>query len=188
MRNEVKQDIKDVIKKGLKAIQNKDVIKLRDISNHTIHDASIYQDEYSATMAVLIYSLYKIFERQDYRKYADWNMFYKTAVDNLKRAYFALKKNDDSHYEKHIRDIFDVIDSLDSRLKNYVRDVFIQAKIHKASRLHEHGISIGRTAEVLGISEWDVMDYVGSTGISDVDMNMSLEVKKRLRFARSLFR
>ncbi len=188
MRKEVKQDIYNVIKNSIKAIRSKNISLLKDLSNHTIHDASIYQDEYSVSIAVVIYSLYKIFERSDYKKYNDWNLFYKGVVDNLKKAFFALKKNEDEHYERHIRDIFNVIDKLDSRLRIYAKDVFEQAKVHRASRLHEHGVSVGRTAEILGISEWELMDYIGKTGISDNDFSLSMDVKDRLKYARSLFK
>ncbi len=188
MRKDVRQDILKIIKDSMLAIRGKDVMKLREISNHTIHDASIYQDEYSISIAVAIYSLFKIFERPDYRNYKDWDVFSKNVVDNLKRAVFALKKNDDEHYARHIKDIFEFIAKLDSKLKIYVREVFEQAKIHKASRLHEHGVSIGRTAELLGISEWEVMEYIGKTGISETDFSLSMPVDKRLKFARSLFK
>lgn len=184
----IKEDILNVLKKGIRAIKKDDVRLLKDLSNNTIHDASIYQDTHSTSIAVLMYSLFKIFQRSDYRGYKDWKTFYATILENLEDAYHSLNKGKIRDYELAINNIFNIIHRLDSRLKYYIKDVFVEAKIHKASRLHEHGISVNRTAEILGVNEWELMEYVGRTGISDVELNITKDVKERLDYARSLFR
>jgi len=80
------------------------------------------------------------------------------------------------------------MNKLDSKLSVYVEEVFDKAKINKGSRLHEHGLSLGRTAKILGVSEWELMDYVGKTGIADVKLNLTKNIGERLKFARSLFK
>ena len=62
-----------------------------------------------------------------------------------------------------------------------------KARINKASRLYEHGISIGRTAELLGVTRFELMDYVGKTYIADVKENMTIGARERLMIARRLF-
>ena len=51
--------------------------------------------------------------------------------------------------------------------------------------MHEHGISVARTAEILGIGQWELMNYIGKTWgpefVSDQD------VQKRIAVARKLF-
>ncbi len=79
---------------------------------------------------------------------------------------------------------FDFINKIDTKLKLYIEEVISKAKVKKGSKLHEHGLSIARTAEVLGISQWELMNYVGKTTISTVD---GVDVKTRLNFARKLF-
>jgi len=53
--------------------------------------------------------------------------------------------------------------------------------------LYEHGLSIGKTAELLGINKWELMEYAGRTGISDVQENITISMKDRIKFVRGLF-
>ncbi len=69
MRAEIKQDIISIIKDALLAIKQDDTEKLKEISNHTLHDASIFQDKHSTSIAVIVYSLSKIFEKNKYKEY-----------------------------------------------------------------------------------------------------------------------
>lgn len=188
MNKQVKEDILNVIRESLIAVETKDAVKLRELSNQTLHSSSIFQDENSISIAVVCYALGKIFERIPYRNYKDWNIFYDVCLVNLKNAKKSLEEEDIKNYQNSIKNILNVIDKLSSNLKKYVKELIIRAQIAKGSRLYEHGISIGRTAELLGISKWDLMDYSGKTGISDVQENISFPIDKRIKFARSLFK
>ena len=60
--------------------EEKDMIELTELSNRIIHDASVFQDEISISIAVLIYALSKIIERkQD-------NLDYKEILNYLEKA------------------------------------------------------------------------------------------------------
>src|SRR3989344_6079554 len=187
MIEQVKEDILNVINQALSAIEGNDVVKLRDVSNETLHSSSIFQDENAVHIAVVCYSLSKIFERTSYKYYKDWSMFYENCLINLKNAKEFLIKDNLNEYKFSIKKILDVIDRLSSNLRRYVKEVIEQAQVAKGSRIYEHGISIGRTAELLGISKWELMDYSGKTGISDVEENISMSIDKRIKFARGLF-
>lgn len=187
MNNQAKQDILNVVKEALIAVEKNDAVKLRELSNQTLHSSSIFQDENSITIAVLCYALSKIFERINYKEYKDWNIFYTICLVNLKNAKESLEKDNLSLYQNSIKNILNVIDKLSSNLKKYIKEVTEQAQIAKGSRLYEHGISIGRTVELLGISKWELMNYSGKTGIFDVEENISMSIDKRIKFARSLF-
>lgn len=188
MPKEQQEEILLVLSQTLQAIESDDVRKIRDASNRIIDSASIFQDEDTITTTVVIYSLSKIFERSDYRKFKDWNFFYQNTVNNLKDAYLQLKNNHFPEYRKSIQKLIKGINKLSTKLKTYIKEVMAKANISKGSRLHEHGISLGRTAELTGVTKWDLMDYVGKTGISDVKENIDIPVSKRLKKARSLFK
>src|SRR3989344_1613035 len=187
MDKEVKGDILNVINEALTAIKNYDAVKLRELSNQTLHSSSIFQDENSISIAVLCYALSKIFERIQYRMYKDWGIFYQVCLSNLDNSRIYLEKDDIKNYQGSIKNILNVIEKLSSNLRRYVKEVIGQAQIAKGSRLYEHGISIGRTAELLGINKWELMDYTGKTGIPDVEENLSFPIDKRIKFARGLF-
>ena len=187
MESEVRNDILDILKKVQKAIKEDDIKEIKELSNHTIHDASIYQDEYSVSIAIIIYSLSKIFERSKYTTYRDWPIFYNSVLKDLENKEKSLTEDKIIEYEEYMKNILQTINKLGSHLKKYITEVIEKARINKASRLHEHGISIGRTAEILGITEWELMDYIGQTGIADVDLALTKRIKERLKLARRIF-
>ncbi|MBI4141537.1 hypothetical protein HY484_01275 [Candidatus Woesearchaeota archaeon] len=176
----VKKDILDVIDKVLKALKDNETAVIGELSNHVIHDASIFQDDDSVSFAILIYSLSKTIERC-----VECGVGFNKVSQLLKEASDVLKSDDDVAYRSRIHDVFAVIQSADSRLKLYVEEVINKAKVKKGSKLHEHGISIARTAEILGIGQWELMSYVGKTQISEAVLEDG--VKKRVMFARRLF-
>jgi len=188
MNDKLKRDILDVLKESLDAIESNNIIKLKDLSNRLIHSSSIMQEDDSILVTVLIYSLSKALERPNYTQFKDWNIFVETCVNNLKKAYYALMKDEFDVYTKSIKEVLNVIDKLESKLKTYIGDVFHNAFIAKGSRLYEHGISVGRTAELLGINQFELMDYIGKTGIADIKEGVTLSASKRLNIARGLFK
>ena len=182
-----KENILYILRNAIKAIKDNDVVLLKDLSNRTVHSSSIQQDENNITIAVLVYSLSKIFERSKYQQYKDWKIFYDTCLKSLNKAEESLARDKVEEYNSAIRNILFFVDKLDSKLKLYIQDVFYRSKINKASRLYEHGLSIGKTAELLGVNEWEIMDYVGKTGIADAKFSISKDALERLKIARSLF-
>ncbi len=188
MLEQIKQDILNILKEGINAIKENDVLKLRDLSNQTIHNSSIFQDENAITIAVVMYSLSKIFERSSYKEYKDWKTFYQITLESLENAEKHLLNNDIKNYQSSIKQILNIIDKLSSHLKKYVQEVIIEAQIAKGSRLYEHGISIGKTSELLGISKWELMEYAGKTGIYDMEENISMSIEERVKFTRGLFK
>ena len=82
--------------------------------------------------------------------------------------------------------LYCIISTIDSKLKLYIGEVITQAEIKKGSKLYAHGISLGRAAEVLGISQWELMFYIGKTKL--IDVKGCVGVRERLNYARSLFK
>jgi len=188
MNQKIKEEILSALNQASAAINRNDVVKLRDLSNQTISSGSIFQDEDIVTVAILMYSLSKIFERTDYKETKSWNLFYKSIISNLGNAKNELIKNNFKGYNKSIASLFNTVDKLDSKLKTYVKDLMAKAEITRGSRFYEHGLSIGRIADLIGISRWDLMEYSGKTGIADVKESVTKNVRERVKFARSLFK
>jgi len=72
-------------------------------------------------------------------------------------------------------------------LKIYIKDVFRKAQINKASRIYEHGISMEKTAKILGISVWELSEYVGKTRIDDINLGITTPIRKRIKLAEEVF-
>ena len=176
MLPQIKDDILAVIDKAMDALSSQDFISLSELSNHTIHDASIYQEDDPLTLAVVMYALSKVIQRS-----MEQGQTPPAPVAMLKRARNALSDNDDNSYRAAIKQLLRTIVSQDSQLKLYIQDVIQKAKIKKATKMHEHGISIARTAELLGISQWELQEYVGQSARDGFDDERAL---KRLSQAR----
>ncbi len=183
----IKQDVLDVLHHAVSALRREDIKALIELSNMTVHNASIHQDQYSIVVAVLVYSLSKLFERTKYQQYPDWHIFCQDCVTRLSEAEESLLHDDYGKFDQLIHTFLESIKQSDPKLQQYMQDVFLKAKISKASRIYEHGISLGRTAELLGVSQYDLMSYVGKTYVADVQENKTLSVKKRLALARGIF-
>ncbi len=183
MNEVVKKDIISVLNEVITIIgveEERDVIDLMELSNHTIHNASIFQDEDSVSIAILIYSISKVIQRREGK------LNYKSISALLGDAKNHLTVGNVDKYRKTIRKLFDFISTIDSKLKLYVEAVINQAEIRKGSKLYAHGISLGRASEILGISQWELMSYVGKTNLTNIAGGVG--IKQRLQYARSLFK
>ena len=180
MRQIIKEDVLDVIKKVIEALKREDYSALVELSNHTIHDASIFQEDDPLTLAVLLYALSKVINRAIERGQTP-----PAVTEKLQKAQEALQADDDNSYRATIKTLLQEIGQYDAQLKLYIQEVLQQARIKKASKLHEHGISIARTAELLGLSQWELQAYIGKT-ILDIPHD-GVKETERLKRARELF-
>ena|SRR3989338_2831758 len=181
MNEIVRKDILLILSKALDILKKKEeeeIAQLKELSNHTIHNSSIFQDDNSIDIAVLIYSLSKIIER---RHFIDAKI-----ARLIGESYYLLKNNELTKYERAIRSLFNAISKIDEKLKLYVDEVIEQAQIKKGSKIYEHGISLARSAELFGTSQWELMSYIGKTQISEAH-DKRADIKSRLDFTRQLF-
>jgi len=183
MNDIIKNDILIVLKRIidiLRVKEDRDIAEIMELSNHTIHNCSIFQDEDSVAIAILIYSLSKLIERKQ------GQIKYQNFISLLQGAENLLGQNKIDGYRKNVRKLFDYISSIDSKLKLYIGEVINQAEIKKGGKLYEHGISLARAAEILGISQWELMSYVGKTKLTDI--KGGIDIKRRINYARGLFK
>ncbi|MEN7982052.1 MAG: hypothetical protein ABFQ65_01235 [Nanoarchaeota archaeon] len=169
------------------ALENKDVVKLKELSNQTIHTASVKQDSINIAIAVVVYSLSKILERVNYKKYSDWDKLYKSIVFAIEGSIIAAKSKDEYKLKQKLEMIRKSVGKLSGNLKKYIEDVFRRASISKASRIYEHGISMEKTAKLLGITMYELAEYAGKTGISNMPEGKTTDVKSRIKLVESFF-
>lgn len=169
------------------AINEKDVMKIRELSNRTLHSASLYQDKTSIAVAVIVYSLSKIIERTDYREYSSWKGFIKEITRHIGHLISFLKQNKDKKFEEDLERVRIIVSKISGNFRRDVQEVFEKARINKASRIYEHGISMEQTAKILGISLFELAEYAGKTGIADVNLNLTMPVRERIKIAEEMF-
>jgi hypothetical protein len=180
MDDSIKRDILEVLTQALERLRLTDIAALKELSDKTIYNASIFQDTDSVSMAVIMYALSKLSDRSRGPEYM--KKIFKLLV--LCRNH--LKDDKVEQYRKCIKSIFKLISAYDVKFKLYVDEVLEKAQVKKGSKVHEHGISMAKTAEILGIGQWELMSYIGKTRIHDEFIGR-VDVKKRIEFARGLF-
>jgi len=185
MEKVVKDRIIEISKDILVAVIKKDNIKLKTLSNYTIHNASIFQDEDSIGIATLTYSLSKIIERYRFAQTKEFLNFHNDIITGLKTLRKELINNNLQSYKNTLKNLFNNIEKFDHKLSLYIQEVIVKAKIKKGSAMFEHGISLARVADLLGISRWDLMNYVGKTTVFDTIQVTN--IRQRLNFTRKLF-
>lgn len=181
-----KENILRILEDTRDALKKEDTIELKSLSNQTIHTASITQDPDNIAVAVIIYSLSKIIERPSYRAQSHWNKIFKNILVGVEHSISALEKNDEEHLRDHLEKLRKRLEGLSGSLRNFIQDVFRKASINKASKIYEHGISMEKTAKLLGISLWELANYSGER-ISDQDLGRTISVKQRIKLAMDLF-
>ncbi len=177
MDNAVRGNMVRLLKGSLDAIRKGDSFMLKELSNGNIHNASIFQDEDSLSISVVIYALSKMIERTENTR---------GIVSRLQKAFEAISSGNDAAYRSEISRLIKDIRLEDSRLKKFVSNVIEQAQMKKGYAIHEHGISVGRVAAMLGISKWELMQYLGKTRIPE-QSSERIPTEKRLELARRMF-
>ena len=184
-----KDNVLRILQETKDGLKQNDAIKLKVLSNQTIHTASITQDSDNVLVAVIVYSLSKMIERQEYQKFSGWEDFYKKIMSAIENTIIAIKKNDDAKIHENMSSIRDVINKVSGKLKSYIQDVFRKAEINKASKIYEHGISMEKTANLLGISIFELATYAGQKqDISNAPLGYTIEVKKRIKTMEDMFK
>jgi len=177
----VKKDIITALKKAQRFINSQDSTSLKKLSNLTIHNASMYQDQDSLSIAVIIYAISKLLEARGYEsEFAD------EARNLLGSAQFFLEQDNITEYRDKIKRVFEFTSAVEKEFRIYIDHVIEKAQIKKGSSVYEHGISAARAAELLGIGQWELLSYIGKTRMNDATERIS-GVENRMRFARTLF-
>jgi len=179
LASNIKEDVLDCIFRTLVSIKEEDFSELATISNRTIHNSSIYQDHLSIDIAIVIYSLSKILREKP--------ELAKQFVQLLTHAKELLENNQVDEYHQTIHEILQNIKTIDENIQKYRSHVITQAQIKKGTNLYNHGISVGQSASVMGISQWEMYNYIGKTAIHDDGSDSVENLSKRLHFTKALF-
>jgi hypothetical protein len=178
MNEIIQKDILDIIAQAIEIIKSGNPYDLKELSDHTIHNASIYQDEHSVSIAVIVYSLSKVIGHDDNNK--------GKLIELLQNARRYMERDELDKYKKTTSRMLELISRVDSRFSKFVDDVIIQAQIKKSSKIYDHGISLGQAASILGISQWELMQYTGHTRSADSKYERP-DVINKIKFTRGLF-
>jgi len=182
------ENVLRILKETRKFIEEDNPFELKALSNQTVHAAAIYQDPDNVIVAVLVYSMAKILGRSNYRSMEGWGEFHSAVIKNLDLTIKSLGKKNLDHARIYLGRIRNSLNKLEGDLRQYIGDVFRKAQINKAFKLYEHGLSSEKTAQLLGVTLWDLASYIGQSSIGDAKIAMSMPINKRVKIAEDIFR
>lgn len=176
----------DVLRNTQRALKNGDSYTLNQLSDQTIHQASLEQHTDSITIAVLIYSLNKIISKKSKVNQKKWNSFVSRFNNEIESSIRELKNKNIEEFTRHLEHAKDLLAG-ETSFKTNIQEVLKKAALNKASRIYEHGISLAQTARLLDITQWELAEYIGQRSIPDNPYNETVDVKKRAKLALSFF-
>ena len=185
---EEKEQVLTILQLVKNALDKKNYIEIKNLSNRLIRISSIHQESDIISLAIIIYSLSKLIERENYKTEKNWDKFYNSYLENINDMINALKKDDLNRFHNEIKENRKLIQGLSGNLKKYIKEVFDCAKINKASKIYEHGISMEKTAKILGVSLWELSEYTGKSNIHNINLALTIPIKQRIKFAEEIFR
>lgn len=183
---ELKKDIIEVLKNVKKSLEKGDGDKILEWSDHIIHSASIYQDENTIALAVITYALGKTLKKMP--QIAKTGKFCILCSEYINDAMLSARNDEWVNYHEALEKMTQDILRIDKEYSHHLEYVLSAAKLKKGSKMVAHGISIGRVAETLGITQWELMGYIGGsieTEISEMDHKT---LKHKFKFAKEVFK
>jgi hypothetical protein len=181
------ENVLRILEETKRAIAEDDPAAIKELSNQTINTASLTQDVDNIAVAVIVYSIGKILERENYKTLQGWKAFYTLIISALDKSIKDVKAKDEVKFRRDFEQIRTAIGKLSGKLKEYVKEVLRKAQINKASRIYEHGVSMEQTAKLLGISMYELAEYSGKTGIHDVKGVKTMTARARIKLAEEIF-
>jgi hypothetical protein len=188
MKPEAKKDVLAVLQDALTAIKNGRYADLHAISDHVLHVIAIYQYPDVIDIATAIYALDKTLETEKYSTHPKMKLFLKDVLYSLKDAIRALEEDDIEKYTYETANLLAAIQGFTKKVKLYTEDILHFSKIKKGSKLYEHGLSLGRAAETMGITKWELMGTTGETAVHEKYVEPIAIDEKRMNFIWKLFR
>lgn len=175
--------ITSLLKNTQNALQKGDASTLQQLSEQTVHSASIQQHTDLILVAVLLYALNKIVLNKERMNIKRWNMFVKKFVAELEKSIASLQANDSEEFVRHLEHGKELLLNISPDLKSSVAEVLKKASINKAGKIYEHGISLPQTARLLDITQWELLEYIGHVSSHETPYGITVDEKKRARMA-----
>ena len=184
MKDNVRKEILNLFKEAKEAIETRNIKRLENLSDHTLHCTTIYDEKESIMSAILFYSLSKILEKEKFSEGEIFSDLINGMYKNIKTAIKLLKNKRDKAFTNLLNESINLIKKFDKSFSDYVQAVIEFGKVQKGAKIYEHGLSLTSVAKLLGISKWELMQKVGERKGYKIKERISPE--ERLKLAKRL--
>ena len=186
--NEERENILGILKNVSRSIEKKNYFEIKRLSNKLVNHISAHHNPDLISVAIIIYALSKMIEREKFKEEKNWAGFYNSYLKNIRDMVIALEKDDINRFRDEVEANRKLIQGLTGKLKTYIHDVFRRARINKASKLYEQGISMESTAKILGVSLWDLSGYIGDRRVGTGNLAVTMPIRERVRLVEEIFK
>ena len=105
---------------------------------------------------------------------------------DYEKGIYQKPENEKDKCDDFLHICFPYSDKFVSHVKQYIDEFINQAEIKKGTKIYDHGVSLGQAANILGISQWELMNYVGKTRFGEPIYDRPDTIDK-IKFTRGLF-
>lgn len=176
-----------ILRETRESFKKGDAMRIKELSNQTINTASLTQDPDNIAVAVNVYSIGKILEKEHYRRLPSWDKFSREVVLQIDISIKEIESGNEEKFRLAFMKLRKIIEGISGKVKDYIQDVFTKAQINKASKIYEHGVSMEQTANLLGVTMFELADYSGGTNISNAPESQTISAKQRIKFVEDIF-
>ncbi|MDD5148738.1 MAG: hypothetical protein PHH08_04710 [Candidatus ainarchaeum sp.] len=160
-------DFAEAIERLGTAFDRPDIMELKRLSNFAIREASFENNKTEAKIALISYCLYKLLTKEHIVRNRNWQGVKKKISKNIEFAARAAKQGNSAEVEKQLDSALKGADEIDRGLGFFLTSIFDRAKVKLASAAYATGLSLGQAAELTGADKKQVLQYAGSTTISE---------------------
>jgi len=150
--------------------------ELKRLSNQLMEDVALFHHRETISVSVLVYSLYKIFQKNP-------TIGTSLLIPLIDKAIAA---ENVTLFRTSIKNLFDAVKKYDKDIDVNVKQLIKHAEVKRGMKAYAHGLSIGHAADIIGVSKWEIMEYLGTSNYED-DVHFRIDARSRLEFVRSLF-
>ncbi len=184
---EERQHLIELLTKTKEALEKQDASKIRELSDQTIHSASVYQHTDFVLVAVITYAISKILERKDKLPIKDWQKFVRDINSMINLAISSIQRNKQKLFVITLERMKHYLQNSSEIMRPIIQEVLRKASINKASKIYEHGISMAKTTKILGVTPWELTEYVGEKENVHMNLNKTIDIKDRVRITMEFF-
>jgi hypothetical protein len=176
-----------VLQQTKSALKKEDAQKLKHLSNQHLHTATCNQDSESITTMIIIYALSKIIERKPSLERKNWEDFVRNFNSTLDLTIKSVKEKKPYLYQEKIKKLRSLIKTISPNINPYIKEIIKKSCLNKANKIYQHGISLEQTAKLLGVTQWELSGYTGSSNLYEAPKETAISTQKRIKIAVDFF-
>lgn len=186
MDSKIKQILLEVTSEIIEALKSENSIKLGEIFNKRTKIFDISQDSTLISLSLITYALKKLIERQKTNDYKNWKQIFSQIITSFNLLEMQFEKDDKRGYRRTLKRIITLVEKLDSELLMYFEEIMDKSKLKEGYKMFEQGFSLGRVSELIGVSRWELTNYIGKTNLIDQESGVDI-TKERIKIVKELF-